>query len=138
MAQRGIAGRGVLLDWCSYAKEKEITYSPFTRHEIPLAELREVAAKERITFSAGDNLLIRTGWLAEYKKLTDTEKAALPQREMRASCGVEATEEAIRWHWENAFAAVASDTVAYEVWPSLKPWGVSMHEVSHRGCQSAF
>lgn len=42
---------------------------------------------------------------------------------------MEASEEAIRWHWDNAFAAVAGDTVAYEAWPSPKPWGVSMHEV---------
>lgn len=56
----------------------------------------------------------------------------LPDREMRTSCGVEATEESIRWHWDNAFAAVATDTVAYEAWPSPKAWGVSMHEVSLR------
>lgn len=43
--------------------------------------------------------------------------------------GVEASEEAIRWHWNNAFAAIASDTVAYEAWPSARPWGVAMHEV---------
>ena len=53
----------------------------------------------------------------------------LPNRTVRSSIGVEASQESIHWHWENAFAAVASDTVAYEAWPSPKPWGVSMHEV---------
>lgn len=48
---------------------------------------------------------------------------------MRSSCGVEASDATIRWHWDNAFAAVASDTVTYEAWPSPRPWGVSMHEV---------
>lgn len=53
----------------------------------------------------------------------------MPHRKVRSSCGVEASKEAIKWHWDNQFAAVASDTVAYEAWPSPKPWGVSMHEV---------
>lgn len=35
----------------------------------------------------------------------------------------------IQWHWENQFAAVASDTVAYEAWPSPRPAGVALHEV---------
>lgn len=48
------------------------------------------------------------------------EKNKLGGREDRASIGVEATEESIRWHWEQEFAAVASDTVAYEAWPSPK------------------
>ncbi|UPL01938.1 hypothetical protein LCI18_012872 [Fusarium solani-melongenae] len=57
------------------------------------------------------------------------EQERLPHRQVRASCGLEASEEALRWHWENAFAAVASDTVAYEAWPSPRPCGVAMHEV---------
>ena len=35
----------------------------------------------------------------------------------------------MKWHWDHAFAAVASDTNAYEVWPPTRPWGVSCHEV---------
>lgn len=80
-------------------------------------------------FERGDVLLVRSGWLAAYRNLTIEERAALPDRKVRSSCGVEASEESIRWHWDNAFSAVAGDTVAYEAWPSPKPWGVSMHEV---------
>ena len=47
------------------------------------------------------------------------EKQRLGGRDDRASIGVEATEEYFPWHWEQQFAAVASDTVAYEAWPSL-------------------
>lgn len=47
---------------------------------------------------------------------------------MRSSIGLEASEEAIAWHWDCGFAAVAGDTVAYEAWPSTRPYGVSMHE----------
>ncbi|KAF2093849.1 hypothetical protein NA57DRAFT_68897 [Rhizodiscina lignyota] len=129
MAQHGIVGRGVLLDWRAYALRKGIKHSPFERHAIPLNELLEVAQEENVNFQPGDILVVRTGWTEEYYKLSDDDKIGLPVREMRASIGVEASEEAFKWHWDNQFAAVASDTVAYEAWPSPRPWGVAMHEV---------
>lgn len=88
-----------------------------------------MAAEQGVTFRQGDILLVRTGWTATYQTLSDEQKEQLGGRDDRASCGVEATEESIRWHWEQGFAAVAGDTVAYEAWPSPKSWGVSMHEV---------
>jgi kynurenine formamidase len=94
-----------------------------------LSELLAVARAQQVEFRPGDILFVRTGWLKIYQSLSKDEQIALPQRTVRSSCGVEASEEAIRWHWTNAFAAVASDTVAYEAWPSAKSWGVSMHEV---------
>lgn len=75
-------------------------------------------------------MLIRTGWTDAYYKLNSEEQWNLGGRDDRSSCGVEATMESLKWHWEQGFAAVASDTVAYEAWPSPKHWGVSMHEVS--------
>lgn len=129
IAKKTITGRGVLLDWCSWAAEQGIKIDHFASHGIPLTQLEAVAAAQRVDLRPGDILLIRTGWLAAYEALSNEEKAALPHRSVRSSCGVEASEAAIRWHWDNAFAAVASDTVAYEAWPSPRPWGVSMHEV---------
>ncbi|KAK1466199.1 hypothetical protein CCUS01_01046 [Colletotrichum cuscutae] len=128
MARKSITSRGVLLDWYSSATEKNITFDPFSTFGIPLSQLQAVANAQKIEFQQGDILLVRTGWLPAYRALTVAEQLALPQRQVRASCGVEASEEAIRWHWDHAFAAVASDTVAYEAWPSPKPWGVSMHK----------
>jgi kynurenine formamidase len=108
---------------------KKINYSPFTSHSIPLSELLEVAKEQNVVFKQGDILIIRSGWMEQYNKLSDTEKDELGLREQRAHCGVEASKEAIKWHWDMGFAAVAGDTVAYESWPSSKPWGVAMHEV---------
>lgn len=125
--------------------QRGIRYSPFEQHAITLDELLEVAEIQQVEFRFGDILLIRTGWTHlhsddnplickgwthEYDKLSEKAKVNLSKREIRASCGVEASREAIKWHWDNRFAAVASDTVAYEVWPSPRTWGVAMHEVS--------
>ncbi|CAG8325293.1 unnamed protein product [Penicillium salamii] len=130
LARNPIVSRGVLIDWYSYAKRENLPLSPFTNSEIPLSHLQRIALEEGVTFCRGDILIIRTGWTAAYHLLTDEEKERLGGRDDRASVGVEATEESLRWHWEQGFAAVASDTVAYEAWPSPKAWGVSMHEVS--------
>lgn len=129
LAEHTICGRGVLLDWYSWVETQGISIDPFSTHEISLSQLLSVAETQKIEFLPGDILLIRTGWLAAYRQLLPTAQADLPHRSIRASCGVEASEEVIRWHWDNAFAAVASDTVAYEAWPSPRPWGVSLHEV---------
>jgi len=129
LARKGICGRGVLLDWRAYALRHSIPYSPFESHAIPLSHLLACAADQDVTFHPGDILIIRSGWTEEYNRLTDAERDALGLREQRRSVGVEATEESFRWHWERQFAAVAGDTVAYEVWPSPKPWDVTMHEV---------
>ncbi|KAF6812481.1 hypothetical protein CMUS01_13052 [Colletotrichum musicola] len=129
IAKKTITGRGVLLDWFSWATDRGIKIDHFSAHAIPLAELEAVAASQGTEFRRGDILLVRTGWIPAYRALCPEQQAALPHRAVRSSCGVEASSEAVRWHWDNAFAAVASDTVAYEAWPSPKPWGVSMHEV---------
>ncbi|KAJ2983168.1 hypothetical protein NQ176_g888 [Zarea fungicola] len=129
LAQNPILGRGVLLDWAAWADIHGIEYDAFCTHAIPLSQLQAVASWQGVGFRRGDILLIRTGWLAAFNKLGKGEQLALPRRLIRSSMGVEASEENIRWHWENGFSAVASDTVAYEAWPSPKPWGVAMHEV---------
>lgn len=129
LAKKTITGRGVLLDWFSWAQGRNLSIDPFSRDSIPLSHLLQVASHQGTSFRPGDILLIRTGWLNAYNCLSLAERALLPERAIRTSCGVEASEEAIKWHWDNAFAAVATDTVAYEAWPSLKPYGVSMHEV---------
>lgn len=129
MAECGIAGRGVLLDWRRYAIAKGIEYSPFEEYAITLEQIKAVAELQQVGFQPGDILLIRTGWTAEYNKLDDEARSQLPFRKVRASCGVQASREMMKWHWDNAFAAVASDTVAYEVWPSPREIGVAIHEV---------
>ena len=128
-AVKSITGRGVLIDWYSWAQKNGIQIDHFSTHAIPLFELIAVAQEQNVDFNPGDILLIRTGWLKAYQALPEETKGELAHRPVRASCGLDASEEAIRWHWDGAFAAVASDTVAYEVWPSPRPAGDRMHEI---------
>ena len=129
-AQKGIVGRGVLLDWADYAKRKGIEYDPFESYAIPLPDLLEIAEDENIEWQKGDILFIRSGWTAAYNQLSDDRKRTLARRgDKKRFIGVEASREMMEWHWDRQFAAVAGDTNAYEVWPPTKPWGVSCHEV---------
>jgi kynurenine formamidase len=129
IAAHPLVTRGVLVDWYSYAQRNSISVSVFKNQVIPISQIQQVAREQGVSFRQGDVLLIRTGWLAHYNMLSTEEQDKLGGRDDRASCGVEASKGSIKWHWEQGFAAVASDTVAYEAWPSTKPWGVSMHEV---------
>ncbi|KAM5354131.1 hypothetical protein ACJ41O_000781 [Fusarium nematophilum] len=129
VASKTITGRGVLLDWFSWAQQNNIPIDPFSGHAIPLSELLAVADAQRVHFRPGDILLVRTGWVKAFRALPKLAQDALAHRPTRSSCGLDASLDAVRWHWENAFAAVASDTVAYEVWPSPRPAGERMHEI---------
>ncbi|KAJ3528953.1 hypothetical protein NM208_g9974 [Fusarium decemcellulare] len=129
IAAKTITGRGVLLDWFSWAQENNMTIDPFSKYAIPLSELLAVAAAQNVQFRFGDILLVRTGWIKAFRALSKEEQDSLAHRPVRSSCGIDASQEVVRWHWDNAFAAVASDTVAYEVWPSPRPAGKRMHEI---------
>lgn len=66
------------------------------------------------------------------------ERKALGGRETRSFVGVENTLEMAKWDWENGFAAVASDTNAYEAWfpDTNSDLGYSLHEVFLAGVES--
>lgn len=97
IAENPIVTRGVLLDWYEYAQRKGLQHHPFTNQAIPLHELLEIAKEQNVTFRRGDVLVIRTGWTTAYSKLTDAETDHLGGRDNRASCGIKASEAAIRW-----------------------------------------
>ena len=61
MAEAGIAGRGVLLDYYAYSRRAGIHYDPVDTHAISLAELEACRAAQGTEFKPGDILLIRVG-----------------------------------------------------------------------------
>lgn len=61
MAEAGVAGRGVLLDYFAYAQRKGIKYNPHDTHVITLDELEACRRDQGTEFKKGDILLIRVG-----------------------------------------------------------------------------
>lgn len=122
MARRGIAGRAVLLDYERWAIKQGKQVDPFTCHAITVDELKQVAKDQHVEFMPGDILLLRTGWMAAYER----DSKAVDFENLHC-IGVEASESMYRFIWDNHFAAVASDNVAFEAFPT-KDWTNSCRE----------
>jgi kynurenine formamidase len=120
-----------LLDYRSWAIANGVHYDAFTNHSVTLNQLLACAQAQNTQFEIGDILLIRFGWTENYLGRDDAERKALGGRKYRTFVGVENSLEMAKWHWGNGFAAVASDTIAYESWfPDIKSdLGYSLHEV---------
>lgn len=114
MSNGGIVGRGVLLDYCSWASTHSLPLLPLCSTAIPVSHLQRVIADQRISLRPGDILFIRSGFTAAYNALSAPEKLALTQRPNADFIGVEPTEEILEWLWESQLAAVAGDAPSFE------------------------
>jgi hypothetical protein len=52
-------------------------YDPWTTHAIPVADIKACAAYQGTTFSHGDHLIVRIGFMQRYYSSTQEEKAGL-------------------------------------------------------------
>jgi hypothetical protein len=112
----GLVGRGVLVDYKAYAKANGIQYSCFEAHTITVKDLEAVAKFQNTELKFGDVLIVRTGYTDEMGSMSaeEQEKAQSSHK----TVGVAGNTETARWIWNHHFAAVACDTVGFEVMPS--------------------
>lgn len=126
--ERGIVGRGILLDYDRWRRAQGISYDPLpygdTPTGIPLKHLKAVLQSQGTTVRFGDILIIRFGFTAAYNKASPEKRIAVSK--MMSGSGVDQSEETLEWLWEN-ISAVAGDNVSFEQWPSSKSW--YMYEV---------
>ena len=131
MAEKGIVGRGVLLDYHSWRLKNRIEYDAFKTSPIPLEHLKAVAREQGVTFKFGDILLVRsgvmpsfqallskrsdglTGFMSAFQEKSKDDIEALAQVMPPNLGGVEQTEEVLEWIW-NHFSAVAGDHPSFE------------------------
>ncbi|ODV89449.1 hypothetical protein CANCADRAFT_27057 [Tortispora caseinolytica NRRL Y-17796] len=121
-ALEGIAGRGVLLDYYSWAQKNGIEYSCFSTHQAKLTDLLQIAKECNIEFHPGDILFVRIGMTDEWdNKFTVEQKEAYAANTNPEHAGVEQSEAVARWLWDNQISAVASDAISWEVFPPQNP-----------------
>ncbi|KAI1648736.1 uncharacterized protein F4817DRAFT_53502 [Daldinia loculata] len=139
-AREGITGRGVLIDYVSWAQKKGIQYSTFSNHTIKLQDIHDIAYEHNIVFERGDILLVRIGVIREWEdKMDMAAKMAYSSSLSPKHAGVEATPEVLKWLWDTGFAAVAGDALSWEVYPPqgdmflhdilLAGWGMPIGEL---------
>ncbi|KAJ5917599.1 hypothetical protein N7466_011153 [Penicillium verhagenii] len=139
-AKKGIAGRGVLIDYVSYAKKRGIPLNALTRQTVSLDEVQEIAAECNITFQRGDIFFLRVGLPDTWAGMSAEQRLEYSQQSMPQHAGIEQSERVLRFMWDNHFAAVASDAVSFEVFPAvneefdlhhhlLAGWGVPIGEM---------
>lgn len=113
----GIVGRGVLLDFASWADKHEIQYCALESYGISAKDLAAVAEEQGVTFRAGDILFIRSGFTRDYCKLEPEHEIEISQREEPQFIGIEASEQMVRFLWDSKIAAIAGDQPAMEQCP---------------------
>lgn len=127
-ANRGIAGRGILIDYASYADRKGIHFDTFSAYEIKLSEIQEIVRECNITVQKGDILFMRVGITRAWDNtMTVAQKTDYATKPIPQLAGVEPTVDMLRWLWDSGFAAVAGDSIAFEVWPPSNP-EIMLHE----------
>lgn len=117
-AERGIVGRGVLLDIDRHLRAcgRALDFSVGEPFGVEL--LDEVAHAQGVLIERGDILMIRTGWLHHYfEVMTPEQRMALP-RSLRCP-GLAQSARTPEWLWDHGIAVAASDNVGLEAIPSM-------------------
>ncbi|PGH02179.1 hypothetical protein AJ80_08902 [Polytolypa hystricis UAMH7299] len=141
-AEHGIAGRGVLLDYRSYAKANGINYDPYTSHAITFEELQKCGKAQGIDIrpesqggdiKVGDILFIRSGFIESYHERSPEERTALALRphaigtdDKQKYAGVAQEDAVLDWLHDSYFSALVGDAPAFERWPTPEPY--HLHE----------
>ncbi|KAJ6187281.1 hypothetical protein N7519_002189 [Penicillium mononematosum] len=115
----GIAGRGILIDYYTWASEKGIEYNPLSTHAVPLDAVKDIARENGIEFRPGDILFLRTGFVNGYLQLNSTQREEVSKAPRFP--GLSQSRETTEWLWERQFSAVAGDNPAFECVPSANP-----------------
>ncbi|RDW64579.1 hypothetical protein BP6252_10230 [Coleophoma cylindrospora] len=127
----GFTGRGVLLDYRSYAESKGFNYDTSSPYSISFDELEACGKYQGINIlpasqggdiKVGDILFIRSGWVQDYNNRTSEENKALAMQEEFSSAGVKQEPKMLDWLHDCYFAAVAGDSPTFERWPTAEAY----------------
>ena len=80
-----------------------------------MADIEAVAQKQGVQFRPGDVIIIRSGYTEGLTGISGEKQAELMGS--HRSCGVKGDEATAKWFWNQRFAAVAGDMLAFEPTP---------------------
>ena len=117
-AERGIAGRAVLLDAARWRQETGRPLAPWARDFITADDLEQCRLACKVELGEGTILLVRTGWESAYAALSGPDRARRSGGNV-AFPGLEPSPRTAEWLWDNGVAAAAADNPTLEAWPML-------------------
>ncbi|ODV92514.1 hypothetical protein CANCADRAFT_1108 [Tortispora caseinolytica NRRL Y-17796] len=127
IAQHGIAGRGVLLDFVAYAKDNSIDYDPMSAFEITLNHIKGMIARQKLELHYGDILLVNAGWIEKYETLYKQDPSLVVGVEMPSAIGLQPSDELRDFLHDTYVSVVGADTPSFERSP-LDPSQHLLHE----------
>lgn len=119
VAAKGIVGRAVLVDLCRYFESIGRPWRPLGQDVASAADLEACLSWQNTTLERGDILLVRMGWVREFLSTATQEGRDLLFKPLTYS-GLSGEEDMWEFIWDNRLSAVASDTVALELFPLRK------------------
>ena len=124
-AEFGIVSRSVLVDVPRHFAELGLPWSSVGSHELSAGDLQRLLVRQRSVLQKGDVLLVRTGWIDDFRK------AASPDERHRlfadrSYSGLSGDARMWEFLWDSQVAAVASDAVTVERFP-LTPGEPNLH-----------
>jgi hypothetical protein len=125
----GLVARGVLIDYKAWYEQRAIAegksgaeaiFNPVNGHRITVAEIEAVAKDQHLDFRTGDVLIVRTGMTETFEAPTSADLAMMQKMQFS---GLDGSTAMAKWLWNQHFAAVASDSIAFEALPPLDASG---------------
>lgn len=117
----GIVGRGVLVDFVSWAESRGETVEVNTGRSITLDDILAILKHQKTNLKRGDILLFRTGWLGWYEKSPQESRhhhlCIVHDPGTHSFIGLGAQRDFLAWLWDQEISAVAADSPAFESTP---------------------
>jgi hypothetical protein len=107
-AEQGIVGRGILLDYHAWRLKNGREHNAFETGSISTDTLRQVAKDQGTEIKFGDILIVRSGYLDAYRKLSREQIETQRAKQPLTFTGVEQSDDMMEFMWSN-FSACAAD-----------------------------
>jgi kynurenine formamidase len=128
-AERGIVGRGIVLDVSEAISAEGGTDAFSSSTTVGVEALEAARGASGIEYRRGDILMVRTGWISWYRSQPLQKRRTV--RDARTAPGLEGSAAVAEYLWDNGFLAIVSDAPGVEAVPS-KPAGSLHHRVLSR------
>ncbi|GAA5166010.1 cyclase family protein [Amycolatopsis dongchuanensis] len=112
LAEKGLVGRGILLDAVRYFDHLGEPLAPDAPRGITPSELDSMAEHFGVVVRPGDILLLRTGFAEHWLASTPERRAA-----RSGSPGLHQSEEMLAWLWDHRISLAAADNGGLEAFP---------------------